>query len=497
MTTEARYSKAHLADDGTRISDTERDDPRGAYTPTIAHHGHAKTPDGRLISGEPLRRLAVVTFLLLAIALTLGLIAAHRGSPMSIFDEPTHADYAYRIAHGQIPERGSLLSPEIRHQWSCRGGPAGIKLPPCNDTEYPASLYPNRGENYNFGHPPLYYAITGYAARGLDALVPGDHFVSFGRMVGSLWLFAGMIVLYLGLRLFGAQWPFALGGAALLAVCPGVLHASSTITNDAAAVLCGAVAVYLLAGVVVENRINWVAAVLATFLATSTKVINALPFIVLAAVILIMAIVRRRQGERRQAARLALTVVGMAVAFLVVYKGWSIFQSHRGAANWVSPIAGISSDPVTGFPLNELLSTSFSGFQLVPFYYLPAQINGETVSLWGRVLGILVTAAPFLAVASFRARTPEWVLGLATIGGLLAYPLIVELQVYFEDGDYFPAIVPRYGMSLVPMSLACLALVASRLRVRRTFLSFVAIGVVVMLLAVTGWFVLGPPGSTI
>jgi hypothetical protein len=214
-------------------------------------------------------------------------------------------------------------------------------------------------------------------------------------------------------------------------------------------------------------------------------------------VILIMAIVRRRQGERRQAARLALTVVGMAVAFLVVYKGWSIFQSHRGAANWVSPIAGISSDPVTGFPLNELLSTSFSGFQLVPFYYLPAQINGETVSLWGRVLGILVTAAPFLAVASFRARTPEWVLGLATIGGLLAYPLIVELQVYFEDGDYFPAIVPRYGMSLVPMSLACLALVASRLRVRRTFLSFVAIGVVVMLLAVTGWFVLGPPGSTI
>ena len=48
MTTEARYSKAHLADDGTRISDTERDDPRGAYAPTIAHHGHAKTPDGRL-----------------------------------------------------------------------------------------------------------------------------------------------------------------------------------------------------------------------------------------------------------------------------------------------------------------------------------------------------------------------------------------------------------------------------------------------------------------
>jgi hypothetical protein len=47
------------------------------------------------------------------------------------------------------------------------------------------------------------------------------------------------------------------------------------------------------------------------------------------------------------------------------------------------------------------------------------------------------------------------------------------------------------------MSLACLALVASRLRVRRTFLSFVAIGVVVMLLAVTGWFALGPPGSTI
>jgi hypothetical protein len=497
MTTDARYHEAHIADDGTRSIDTQSDDPRDVYDPTIVQHGHTKPPDGRLIAGEPVWRLAVVTFLLLAIALTLGLIAAHRGSPMSIFDEPTHADYAYRIAHGQIPERGTLLSPEIRHEWSCRGGPAGLTLPPCNATEYPASLYPNRGENYNFGHPPLYYAITGYAARGLDALVPGDHFVTLGRMVGSLWLFAGMIVLYLGLRRFGARWPFAFGGAALLAVCPGVLHASSTITNDAAAVLCGAVAVYLLAGLLMENRISWVAAALATFFATATKVMNALPLIVLAAVILIMAVVRYRQRDRRQAAHLALTVVGMAVAFLVVYKGWSIFQSHRGVANWVSPIAGISSEPVNGSPLNELLSTSFSGFQLINFYYLPAQINGEIVSLWGRVLGIIVTAAPFLAMASFRARAPQWVLGLATIGGILAYPLIVELQVYFEDREYFPAIVPRYGLSLIPMSLACLAVVASRLRMWRTFVLFVAIGVVVMLLAVTGWFQLGPPGSTI
>jgi hypothetical protein len=333
--------------------------------------------------------------------------------------------------------------------------------------------------------------VTGTLARAGDALFSDDHFVAAGRLVGVGWLFAGMLVLYLAVRRFDIGWPYAAAAAALVPLCPGVLQASSTITNDAPAVLCGATALYLLAGVLITGRIGWVAPVLVTLLATATKVLNALPMLLLACVLLVLAFRRRRAGQSRESVRFAVIAIAIGITFLAVFKGWALFQSGRGQDGWVNPVLGTSGRPIGGNPINELLSTTFTGFPLVNGYYLPPQLNGELMTIWVSLFGVLIVASSFLAIAALPARTPQWAVGLTLLGGILLYPLLVELQVWVESSMYFPVVSPRYGMTLIPLALACLAFVAYRRRLRSATIFLTGFGLLATFLTTAGLTAIG------
>jgi heme exporter protein D len=58
--------------------------------------------------------------------------------------------------------------------------------------------------------------------------------------------------------------------------------------------------------------------------------------------------------------------------------------------------------------------------------------------------------------------------------------------VYATQGSYFPYVTPRYGMSMIPMLLACLVMIAQRRRLNRSMLVGVATGAAVSLAAVSG-----------
>ena len=136
----------------------------------------------------------------------------------------------------------------------------------------------------------------------------------------------------------------------------------------------------------------------------------------------------------------------------------------------------------------ELLSTSFTGLEIVTSYFLQPSLNGEAIVLWSRLLGGLITAASFMVLARFDARTPRWVVGAATLAGMLLLPLVVEAQVYLTSGGkaYFPLVSSRYGLSLIPLALAGVALVAASRSWLKTSVLVTGLGVVAVVPTITG-----------
>jgi hypothetical protein len=439
------------------------------------------------VLGEPLIRLVALSCAFLVIAIGLVGIVIHRAPELSVFDEATHADYAYQISQGHVPAKGSTIAPEILKQWSCHGYWNGAPLPPCAGPPAAPSQYPGLGQDYNFVHPPLYYAITGVLARVGEAALPGNsHFITMARLVGIAWLFAAMLVLYLAVRRLGARWQLAASGAILLPLCPQVLYASATVTNDAPAALCGSLAVLMLARIMVQGKRGWIIPTLVTGLAAATKVLNALPMLSLAGVLLIVALLAWRQDHRKEAREFALIVLGVLAATVVVYGGWVAFQSGRGLAGWKSPIEGFSGRPIVGSPVAAVFSTSFTGFQMIGDFFLPAQLTGTWLTLWVRVLSFLAAAAPLVLLGVTRKREVERALAGAALLGMISYPIIVELQVYLGSDTYFPHVVSRYGMSIIPLLIACLAMAAQRLGMARSTLTGVGAGAAVTLASTTG-----------
>jgi hypothetical protein len=416
------------------------------------------------------------------------LIAVVRAPELSPVDEPAHADYAYQISHGTVPAKGSLISDEIRYEWSCRGlGDAAVS--DCDNV----GTFAADAQDYAFGDPPLYYLATGVVDRGLDALIPGGHqFIALGRCIGALWLFGGMLVLYLALRRFRVTWPAAVTAALLLPLCPGVLAASSTMTSDAPAALCGAAALFVLARITVERRMGWLLPAVVAALATATKVLNGMPMLAVACVTVFLAVSAWRRGDRRGALRAAAVSAGIVGAFGAVYLGWTMYQSGRGQVGWVNPNTG-NGIPLTGSAAGDLLSNLFGTFQhLTTNYWLASEINGETVTIWATLLSTLLGAAPLVVMAISKARSWGWALGLAAFAGVSAVSLIVEYQVYADNDEYFVTVAARYALSFLPWVIACLAVVVSRRRLLKTSIAFVGVGTTVMLLAETGLFTLGP-----
>jgi hypothetical protein len=447
----------------------------------------AENPAGREVFGEPLRRLLAVSFAFLLISVAVVGMAVHRAPQLSVLDEATHADYAYEIFQGHVPARGSTIAPEILKQWSCHGAFNASRLPSCASGGGAAASYPGNGQNYNFSHPPLYYAVTGVIAGLADAALPGNsHFITLARMVGSLWLFAGMLVLYVAVRQLGASWQLATAGSILLPLCPQILEASRAVTNDAPAGLSGALAVLMLGRILVLRKLGWITPALVTGFCAATKILNALPMLSLAGVLVVVTIVAWRDERREEARKLALIVLAVLAATLLVWGGWMLFQSGRGLPGWKSPIAGLSDRPVVGTPIDELFGALFTGLQLLNGYYLAPQLKSTWFDMWVRVLAFLGTAAPVILIAVTKRRDVErWLAGTALIG-MITYPVLVELQVYTTSGSYFPYVTPRYGMSVIPLLLACLVMIAQRRRLNRSMLVGVGTGAAVVLAVVSG-----------
>ena len=396
---------------------------------------------------------------LVALAFSITLLGVLRATSFSLYDEATHVDYAWQIASGDLPFAGSQLAPEVLQEWSCRGLDGfDDQIPPCGES-HDASEYPLRGENYNFGHPPTYYALTAGAAGLAEALPLGVTFMTAARLTGAIWLAAALVGLYGVLRLWRVPRVLSAGSAALLAAVPSVAHAASIVTNDAPGALTGVLALWVLTRVALQEKLGWLLPTLLAAFVASTKVMNAVAMLAVAAVVLGLAVVAFRAGERIRARSLLVIAAGIGAATAVVHVGWRIFQGGRGNPDWLSPVIGVNTRPTEGTPVDEWLPTLFEGFGITQTFWLQASLSSFAVFASAQLLALIMTAAPFVNVATLPVGDRRRLVGWAALVGCAVVPLIVQIQTYVNDEDYFPEISGRYGISLLPLTIGALAFV--------------------------------------
>lgn len=408
------------------------------------------------------------------------------GKALSRIDEPTHADYAWQIAHFRAPHAGSPIAQPILDHWACVGQ-EGYELPECGSGTG-AWAFPYDGQNYNFGHPPLYYAVVGLPARGLEAVVPGLDFISAARLTGIFWLGGGMFMFYVALRRWRLDPAAALIAPLLLPAFPRILHASTTVNPDAAATLFGAAAVWLAAKIFVEDHRGWVLPAVLAGLAGLTKTMTAVPYIAIA-LLIVVRLIRDLRVRRFHRADLVIPF-GIAVAVLVPYGLWQVFQGGRGDPYWTNPLVGLNTRDVEGLPGSEWIETAFIGINLASEYYLQPPLDVALMLAWTRLLNIIVIGAVFAVLVACAKEPARRSLGWMVFAGVLIYPTIVQVQAYLNTAvpQYFPNVTGRYGLALIPGAVACICVAAWKAGYRRIVYFFALLGLVILGIVISNGF---------
>ncbi|MGC4173757.1 ArnT family glycosyltransferase [Demequina sp.] len=434
----------------------------------------------------PCSRIVIAVFYVIVAAAVVIPVVVGPGKALSRIDEPTHADYAWQVAHFQLPRAGSAIAQPILDHWACVGQ-EGYELPECGSGEG-AWAFPYDGQNYNFAHPPLYYAVVGLPARAVDAIFPGVDFVTAARLMGVGFLAGGMFMLYVALRRWRLDPAAAVIAPLLLPAFPRELHAVTTVNPDAAAALFGAAAVWLAAKIFVEDYRGWVLPAVLTGLAGLTKTITAVPFIAIALLIL-FRLVRDLRVRRFHRADLVVPIA-IAGAVLVPYGLWQLFQGGRGDPYWTNPLVGLNTRDVEGLPGSEWLETAFSGINLASEYYLQPPLDVALMVSWTRLLNIIIIGAVFSVIVACAKEPARRSLGWMVLAGVFIYPTIVQVQAYLNTAvpQYFPNVTGRYGLALIPGAIACMCVAAWKAGYRRIVYFFALGGLVVLGIVISNGF---------
>ena len=154
-------------------------------------------------------RDVVIALLLGVVSILFVSLHVEHYTKLSPLDELQHIDYLFRSP--EIVAPGDKVGNEALRQEACRGvdAPAFV-LPPCSPTAtYDPHVFQEKGYNTAALNTPLYYSITHAVGRVILTLPGVEDMVDAGRLVGALWLWAGLVLTYLAGRRLGAD-PFTL-----------------------------------------------------------------------------------------------------------------------------------------------------------------------------------------------------------------------------------------------------------------------------------------------
>ena len=391
-------------------------------------------------------------------------VAVHVGSftTISPVDELTHIDSLFSAP--DPVNNGERISEEALREQACRGL-AGYPSPSCST---PGRLDPTdfQEEGYNTGsvYTPLYYSLTKLVAVPLQMITGTESLVTTARLVGALWLAAGLLLTYHVGRRLGAPRASLLSILVLVAMTPSILFPSATVSPDATGLVAGAAIIW--AALVWEDapRRRWWVPVLVAALVAALKTVNILGIFMIACYILIRlgaSWYAQHRGaemegqlpeEHRRPILLGSLGVGAAVGATLV--GWSAFVSATAVAS-SSDAPMVERTAATTLTAWDLL-VSFGQF-LNPLDGAGNVISTETVGFVAqRIVGMLLLAAvvggALFALGSPRLRAlAQAMLVAGAVGG----PLMTVFIFALHGANI--AIPGRYAIKLVPAGVVLAA----------------------------------------
>lgn len=397
---------------------------------------------------------AEIVPVLLLVLMPMALVTTHvlTFAKVSPIDEMVHIDYLLRSPMDLPVRTGELLREPALREVACRGIDSGFEPPSCTDPV----LRPQDFEiPYNTAsvHPPTYYVLTALPARVLAATSGVDSVVTAARLLGGLWLVAGLLVTYAVGRGRGlGRWPLV-GLLLAVSAVPGVHYYASIVNPDAMSVLVGAVVLLLFDrwSRAPHGRGWWLLA-LAAAVAAMVKVQNILLIGTLALALVVLGVGGRSWRERPRPAadqgggrfgylKVPVLVSAAAVSLVAV---WTVLV---GALTVFDPGPLPVDFSVPAYPW-ERVPTEVGAF-LPPLAGTRPLVTLGTGMLLPTYLATLVLGAGVIGSVMFRAGRLTRALGTALLAMGLLGPSLLSGATYLLTGGYFPT-PSRYGLALLP-----------------------------------------------
>lgn len=423
-------------------------------------------------------RAANIAGLLLVILVGTAVVGLHIRDDvrLSPIDETQHVDYLAKAAEFHIPRVEETDGPVAREEVSCRGiETSAYEAPTCASwSSAPITAYPEDGVDTAAVDPPLYYTVTGLAARAVKAVLHLQSLVTAARLLGIAWLIAALVLLWLAMAEMGIPALARTAAGLLLVTTPVVIHSQATVTNDGILLFCGAAA--LSATLLWESRrLNGALLLVVAVICALAKVTALVAVGVTALYLLVRA--ARASAEALPGARRRVELVVMAVATVAAAIGvtlvWLAITHLRRVPG--APLAPSEA----AFRATHLTLTDLAlqwGAFLTPLNGPPilAPLRSVYVLSLLAVVNAIVLAGTLGAAALATARSRLEAVGAATAALMLVGGPALVLAIYAADHSILPNIPHRYGLALMPAAALCVGAAFAKVWLRRLMGLFAA-----------------------
>ena len=410
---------------------------------------------------------ALALVFVLAVAVAIVALQVKDQPKFSPIDELQHFDYTLKAPSAGV-RIGEQYGAEALEAVACRGidwpgWEAGSPtLSECGDTRPDPSMSPERGYNTAYLHTPVYYSATALAGETIVRVGDVSPLTAY-RVVGAVWLVAGLLLVWLALRWVhvGVWQRTAVVG--LLGVSPAVVHASAFVNPDATALLGG--------GLVLVALIRWESGhwpwwstAAASTIAVWLKLTNATAVGVL---VVYLAIRLWQQRDRlsvaqvRARARLRVTAASasvlVAIASVLIWRLWLGYR--RLIEERDLPI--YTDQRRDSFPWTSL-DDKLRG-ALTPFrdQWIPEGLPRSALDPLGGIadVGLLVLLGLAFGFAVAKSAHRALVGGVvAAMAGVGVVSMIANYVTLSRDAP-----VPgRYGLAVLPFAAVAIAPVLRR-----------------------------------